>query len=90
MSTSINRSRSGSVTLGTATGTAAMAVDANKDRQHLIMQTAGSLNYGFSEAQVAGGSALALASTDTFDLWGYTGPLWVTGSGAYTIGELVI
>jgi hypothetical protein len=95
MSSKINRTRSGTITLGTAGTVTTQAVDAEKDRQNLIIQsgTAG-LYYGFSSASVAGGSALYLASgTTTYSLSGYTGPLFVktaTGAAPYVVGELVI
>jgi hypothetical protein len=95
MSSHINRTRSGTVTLGTAGTATSLAVDAEKDRQHLIIQTGtAGLYYGFSSAAVAGGSAVYLAGgTVTYDLWGYTGPLYVktaSGNSPYTIAELVI
>ena len=95
MSSHINRTRSGTVTLGTAGTATSLAVDAEKDRQHLIIQTGtAGLYYGFSSAAVAGGSAVYVAGgTVTYDLWGYTGPLYVktaTGVAPYTIAELVI
>lgn len=95
MSSHINRTRSGSVTLGTAGTATALAVAAEKDRQHLVIQTGtAGLYYGFNSAQVTGGSAIYLAGgTTTYDLWGYTGPLYVkaaSGSAPYTIAELKI
>jgi hypothetical protein len=95
MSSKINRTRSGTITLGTAGTAATQAVDAEKDRQHLYIQTGtAGLYYGFSSAEVAGGSALYVdGGTALIEVWGYTGPLYVkTGSGAapYTIGELII
>jgi len=95
MSSHINRTRSGTVTLGTAGTATTLAVDAEKDRQHLIVQTGtAGLYYGFSSASVEGGSAVFVAGgTTTYDLWGYTGPLYVktaTGNASYTIAELII
>lgn len=95
MSSKINRTRSGTITLGTAGTATTQAVDAEKDRQHLYIQTTtAGLYYGFSSAEVAAGSALYLASgTVLTEVWGYTGPLFVktaSGSAPYVIGELII
>lgn len=95
MSSHINRTRSGTITLGTAGTATTQAVDAEKDRQHLYIQTGtAGLYYGFSSAQVAAGSALYVAGGTTMvEVWGYTGPLYVktaTNSAPYTIGELII
>lgn len=95
MSSHINRTRSGTITLGTAGTATTLAVDAEKDRQHLYIQTGtAGLYYGFSSAQVAGGSALYAASGTTLtEIWGYTGPLYVktaSGNSAYTVAELII
>lgn len=95
MSSHINRTRSGTITLGTAGTATSLAVDAEKDRQHLYIQTGtAGLYYGFSSAQVAGGSALYAASGTTLtEIWGYTGPLYVktaSGSAPYTVAELII
>lgn len=95
MSSHINRTRSGTITLGTAGTATTQAVDAEKDRQHLYIQTGtAGLYYGFSSAQVAAGSALYVAGgTITLEIWGYTGPLFVkttSGNAPYAIGELII
>jgi len=95
MSSKINRTRSGTITLGTAGTVTTQAVDAEKDRQHLYIQTGtAGLYYGFSSAEVAGGSALYIdGGTALVEVWGYTGPLYVktsTGAAPYTIGELII
>ena len=95
MSSKINRTRSGTITLGTAGTATTQAVDAEKDRQHLYIQTGtAGLYYGFSSAEVAGGSALYIdGGTALVEVWGYTGPLYVktsTGAAPYTIGELII
>ena len=95
MSSKINRTRSGTITLGTAGTATTQAVDAEKDRQHLYIQTGtAGLYYGFSSAEVAGGSALYIdGGTALVEVWGYTGPLFVktaSGSAPYVIGELII
>jgi hypothetical protein len=95
MSSKINRTRSGTITLGTAGTATTQAVDAEKDRQRLYIQTGtAGLYYGFSSAQVAAGSALYVAAgTVMVEVEGYTGPLFVktaTGSSPYVVGELII
>ena len=95
MSSHINRTRSGTVTLGTAGTATVQAVDAEKDRQHLYLQTGtAGLYYGFASADVAAGKALYVAGgTITCEIWGYTGPLYVksaSGSAPYTVAELII
>lgn len=95
MSSHINRTRSGTVTLGTAGTAPVEVVDAEKDRQHLYLQsTTAGLYYGFSSADVAAGKALWLAAgTSTVEVWGYTGPLYVksaSGSAPYVVAELKI
>ena len=95
MSSHINRTRSGTVTLGTAGTVAVQAVDAEKDRQHLYLQSgSGALYYGFSSADVAAGKALYVAGgTVPTEIWGYTGALYVkaaSGSVPYTVAELII
>jgi hypothetical protein len=94
MSSSINRTRSGTITLGTAGTAVGTAVVANNVRQHLIIQTGtAGLYYGFSTATGANGIWVAGGTTTNSDLWGYTGPLYVTtgsGSAPYKIAELSI
>jgi hypothetical protein len=94
MSSHINRTRSGTITLGTAGTASTVAVAANKDRQHLTIQTGtAGLYYGFSTATGTNGIWLAGGTVTNSDLWGYTGPLYVTaaaGSAPYKIVELSI
>ena len=94
MSAHINRTRSGTSTLGTAGTATSQAVAANKDRQHLIIQTGtAGLYYGFSTASGTNGIYVAGGTVTNSDLWGYTGPLYVTtasGSAVYKIAEMQI
>jgi hypothetical protein len=93
MSSHINRARSGTITLGTAGTASTLAVAANKDRQHLIIQTGtAGLYYGFSTANGSNGIFIGAGTTNS-DLWGYTGPLYVTtaaGAAPYRVAELSI
>jgi hypothetical protein len=94
MSSHINRTRSGTITLGTAGTASTLAVAASKDRQHLIIQTGtAGLYYGFSATTGTSGIWLAGGTATNADLWGYTGPLYVTtaaGAAPFKVAELTI